>query len=192
MEASTYVAAASAALVGPGTALREAEFTVPRSPGLYAIYGASHVWQELGLGKPGDDRPLYVGKSESSLADRDIKQHFGDGRTGSSTVRRSVAALLRERLGLHPQPRNPAKPADFDRYALSAPEDAKLTAWMRGHLMISVWPALKLDQPLAVIEKEILKAWNPPLNLTHVERTSLTDLLKAKRAEMARAAEAAA
>ena len=93
MDASTYAAAASVALNGPGVALKLAERTVPRAPGLYAIYGSPEVWQELGLGQPKEHRLLDVGKSESSLADRDLKQHFGDGRTGSSTVRRSFAAL---------------------------------------------------------------------------------------------------
>ncbi len=107
-----------------------------------------------------------------------------DGRTGSSTVRRSFAALLRERLGLHAQPRDPAKPDHFDRYALSPADDAMLTGWMHEHLTIAVWASHGNPLPLAEIEKQILKAWSPPLNLTHVYPTRLTALVKAARSTM--------
>jgi hypothetical protein len=112
---------------------------VPTQPGLYAIYG-DEVWEELGLGAAPDDRPLYVGKAEDSLATRDIKTHFGDGRTGQSTVRRSFAALLAQRLDLHGTPRNPDKPAHFSNYGLSPSDDRKLTDWMKEHLRLAVWP----------------------------------------------------
>jgi len=82
---------------------------VPAAPGLYAIYGNGDVWEELGLGDPPDGRPLYVGKAEDSLASRDLKTHLGNGRTGSSTVRRSFAALLRD-SGLQPAPGTPSVP----------------------------------------------------------------------------------
>ncbi|MGH2864053.1 MAG: GIY-YIG nuclease family protein, partial [Solirubrobacteraceae bacterium] len=74
--------------------------SVPSTPGLYAIHGNSAAWAELGLGVAPDSRPLYVGKAEDSLITRDVKTHFGDGRTGSSTVRRSIAALLASTLDL--------------------------------------------------------------------------------------------
>lgn len=165
--------------------LTTAQIAVPRSPGLYAIYGPPSTWNQLGLGDPTDGRPLYVGKSESDLRDRDVRTHFGDGRTGSSTVRRSFAALLREPLGLHAQPRNPAKPDHFDRYALSPVDDAKLTNWMHEHLTIAVWASRGNPLPLAEIEKRILKAWSPPLNLTHIAPTRLTALIKSARSDMA-------
>src|SRR5579859_3831532 len=88
------IAQARVALAHAGP-LASAEMRVPDRPGLYAIYGESRTWRELGLGAPPDGRPLYLGKAEDSLASRDLKTHFGDGRTGQSTVRRSFAALLR-------------------------------------------------------------------------------------------------
>jgi hypothetical protein len=83
---------------------------------------------------------LYVGKAEDSLASRDLKTHFGDGRTGQSTVRRSFAALLHDTLGLPGFPRNIDTPAYFSNYGLSASDDATLTTWMREHLRLAVWP----------------------------------------------------
>jgi hypothetical protein len=173
------------ALRGPGMPLAAAQVSVPKSPGLYAIYGPPSTWNQLGLGDPDDERPLYVGKSESNLADRDLRTHFGDGHTGSSTVRRSFAALLRESLGLRAIPRNPVKPDHFDRYALSPTDDAKLTRWMHEHLTIAVWARHGDPDPLAEVEKRILKAWSPPLNLTHVAPTRLTALVKSARSAMA-------
>lgn len=104
------------ALAGPGLPIPAASVVVPDAPGLYAIHGGAFVWKELGLGRKPDGRPLYVGKAESSLLARDLRQHFADGRTGSSTLRRSFAALLHDRLELHGIPRNPAKPAYFANY----------------------------------------------------------------------------
>lgn len=102
--------------------------------GIYAIYGNERTWAALGVA-PFDDRPLYVGKVESgTLLTRDIRTHFATGRTGSSTVRRSFAAMLHDDLGLTGIPRNPDRPADFANYGLSPADDETLTAWMLDHL----------------------------------------------------------
>ena len=82
------------ALRSPRMELRGDLPHVPPVPGLYAIYGDALTWKSIGIDEPSDDGPPYVGKAEDSLAQRDIKTHFGNGRTGSSTVRRSFAALL--------------------------------------------------------------------------------------------------
>jgi hypothetical protein len=55
--------------------LVEAWPDVPDSPGLYAIYGSATAWEELGRGRQPDERPLYVGKAETSLVARDLKTH---------------------------------------------------------------------------------------------------------------------
>jgi hypothetical protein len=155
---------------------------------LYAVHAAPAVWVELGLGKPPDDRPLYVGKSESSLVARDLRQHFGDGRTGSSTLRRSFAALLSDRLDLHAIPRNPSKPAYFSNYGLSPADDARLTAWMRAKLRLATWPS-DADTHLATIELQVIRHWKPPLNLQGVT-TPWSALMSARRASMATQARA--
>jgi hypothetical protein len=177
-----------AALGPPGTALSEADGIVPERPGLYAIYGEPATWKGLGLGSPPDLRPLYVGKSESSLASRDLRTHFGDGRTGSSTVRRSFAALLREPLALRAQPRNPARPERFANYGLPVDHDVRLTTWMRDRLRIAIW-AKTGDEALATTEQTVLQRWEPPLNLQAVI-TPWTAQVKSARAVMAAEAKA--
>jgi GIY-YIG catalytic domain len=171
------------ALAGPGTTLPVARAGVPARPGLYAVHGGAATWQQLGLGRPPDGRPLCVGKAERSLAGRDIRQHFGTGMTGSSTLRRSLAALLRTRLGLSAMARNPARPGHFANYALAQPGDACLTAWMEAQLRLAIWVP---DDPvdLGAVERELLRHWQPPLNLAGVS-TPWTAKLQAARRVMA-------
>ncbi len=165
--------------------LAKAEAIVPDRPGLYAIYGDGNTWTELGLGKPPDRRPLYVGKAEDSLVARDVKTHFGDGRTGQSTVRRSFAVLLHDELGLRGIPRNPAKPGYYSNYGLSAAHDAILTRWMRERLKLAVWPKpADCAHALAAIEALLVAELQPPLNLQGIV-TPWTARLKSARAVMA-------
>lgn len=165
--------------------LAEAESVVPARSGLYAIYGVGKTWVELGLGEPPDGRPLYVGKAEDSLVTRDLKTHFGDGRTGQSTVRRSFAALLRETLGLRGVPRNTAKPGYYSNFGLSPAHDAALTRWMRERVLLAVWPRpANCAFSLGEIEAALLVELQPPLNLQGVV-TPWTAQVKAARAAMA-------
>lgn len=174
------------AFEGPGLAVGEAE--VPGAPGLYAIHGAPDVWIELGLGAPPDLRPLYVGKSERSLARRDVGTHFADGRTGQSTVRRSLAALLVEPLQLVACPRNPARPERFANFGLEPASERRLTAWMHERLGLATW-ASPPGTVLADVEADVLQRLVPPLNSDKVNGPWRSEL-RAARARMAAAAEA--
>ncbi|MQA92620.1 MAG: hypothetical protein GEU90_20755 [Gemmatimonas sp.] len=180
-----YTEDAIAALSGArARLLRDQIGKVPARPGLYAIYGHD-VWEELGLGEPPDDRPLYVGKAEDSLATRDIKTHFGEGRTGQSTVRRSFAALLAKKLDLHGMPRNPDNPGHFSNYGLSPRDDRRLTDWMKEHLRLAAWPKPReCEVPLIDIEREVLARLEPPLNLKDVI-TPWAAMIKAARKSLA-------
>ena len=105
-------------LAGTRHAHAEAVRLVPTEPGLYAFYGDNRTWTELGLSRVFDDQPLYVGKAERSLNGRDVRTHFAAGKTGSSTVRRSLAALLVDELALVAVPRNLAKPDGSANFGL--------------------------------------------------------------------------
>lgn len=158
---------------------------VPDRAGLYAIYGPAKTWKALALGKPPDGRPLYIGKAEDSLVTRDLKTHFGDGRTGQSTVRRSFAALLHDTLGFRGVPRNTSAPGYFSNYGLVGAHDAALTRWMKEQLELAVWPkpaACKFS--LGEIELALLAMLLPPLNLQGIV-TPWTAQVKAARAVMA-------
>ena len=118
------------ALSGTRYAIADAIDHVPPKPGLYAVNADPETWQELNL-EIREGCPLYVGKAEQSLQSRDIRTHFATGRTGSSTVRRSFAALLRDPLRLRGVPRNMARPERPANFGLAAEGDERLTAWMR-------------------------------------------------------------
>lgn len=183
--------AAMRALAGERWSIAEAADHVPAVPGLYAIYGHEAAWRDLELPYQ-PDTPLYVGKSEDNLVRRELGTHFavgaGRAKTGGSTVRRSFAALLRGALDLHGVPRNMAKPGHFDKYGLLPDADARLSAWMLAHLEVAVWPAPADLRKLGIVEDEIIKAWEPLLNLNGNPHPSVE--LQAARRVMAAEASA--
>lgn len=159
------IASATDALSGPRHRLVTAPAHVKDAPGLYAIYGDAETWAELGLGEPADDRPLYIGKAEDSLIKRDLETHFGNGQTGRSTVRRSVAALLRDTRGLRGIPRNPTKPERPANFGLAAEDEEKLGEWMHRHLLLATWAKPTECETLLAVEVRLIAHWRPPLNL---------------------------
>lgn len=176
------------ALGGERWSVADAGTHVPPAAGLYAIYGGEGPWRDLDLPYR-HMTPLYVGKSEDNLVRREIETHFAasnthKAQTGRSTVRRSFAALLHDALDLHGVPRNLSRPGYFDKYGLLPDADARLTEWMHAHLTIAVWAApTPLDTCLETLEKVIIVAWEPPLNLRDAPHPS--PRLKAAREVMA-------
>jgi hypothetical protein len=173
---------AQQALNGDRHAIANAVEHCPDEPGLYAVYGARETWVQLGLERRADDTPLYVGKAEDSLVRRDLSTHFSTGKTGSSTLRRTFAALLRDTLGLRAVPRNVKTPAYFANYALERSDDQRLSDWMSEHLTIAFWPA-PASCVLDDVETHVLATIQPPLNLAKIARPSIA--LRRARARMA-------
>jgi hypothetical protein len=145
----------------------DARDRVPKSAGLYAFYGDEQAWSDLDLSPVFDDQPLYVGKAEKSLNGRDVGTHFATGKTGSSTVRRSLAALLVTKLGLVAVPRNLVRPDGSANYSLEPPGDERLSRWMEQRLLLATWVKpehIHLDE----VETAVLLRLRPPLNLDKV------------------------
>lgn len=187
------VDAALANLAGEKWAVSDAGPHVPARPGLYAIYGDETAWSELEL-TPVPTAPLYVGKAEESLASRDLDGHFAlssssSARTGSSTVRRSFAALLKHALDLRGMPRNPEKPERFANYGLSGDGDLRLNAWMRSRLSLAIWEAPDaMPVPLRLVEAQAIAHFAPPINIAGNPRK----LVRLGRARAVMASEARA
>ncbi|QYH34588.1 GIY-YIG nuclease family protein [Salinibacterium sp. M195] len=179
--ADSHLIEALAALGGATGAIADALKYVPNRRGLYAVYASNEAWDELGF--EWFDGPLYVGKAERSLVSRDVSTHFATGKTGSSTLRRSLAALLRGPLHLVAIPRNVAKPGNFTNFALEQTGDEQLTEWMQSNLRIAVWAAPESVSSLVLVERAILARLQPPLNLKDVPNPSRR--LSAARAVMA-------
>lgn len=176
-------------LYKPGRPISRALEFVPPMPGLYAIGAKPEIWTSLGLQATGAGVPLYVGKSESNMVDRDLKTHFAIDpenapNTGNSTVRRSFAALLRERLDLQGVPRNKKNPGYPTNYGLEEDADLRLTNWMQVHLTLVCWPKPPgLGHLLEDVEKKIIKKLDPPINILHADTER--KILKGARAVMA-------
>jgi len=133
------IAAALRALCGPRLHYEAAVESVPHEPGLYALNGDAHAWSDLGLHSAADSGPLYVGTAENSLDGRDVRTHFAAGKTGSSTVRRSLASLLSDQLSLVPVPRDLDKPDGSADFALDEAGEVGLSDWMSKRLALSTW-----------------------------------------------------
>ena len=170
---STLLSCALATLHGPAGSISKLDADQASHPGLYACYGSAATWKQLGLGNPPDARPLYVGKAENTLASRDVEGHVGlrergvQSPTGSSTLRRSLAALLAGERGYRGMPRNPDKPGYFSNYGLCEDHDDDLSAWMEARLRLALWPHDVVAE-LDTIETDVLGQLRPPLNLDKV------------------------
>lgn len=142
----------------------------PKKPGLYSVFLSDG--SELGLfGQPG--RLLYIGIAKNSLYDRDFVQHFSDGQTRRSTLRRSLGAILKQDLRLVAIPRggkNDSKNCENYKFTLSGETD--LTNWMRANLEIGYWvPESYINyKQLRETEKVITIKLKPTLDLDNRTR----------------------
>jgi hypothetical protein len=138
----------------------------PTGAGIYAIgfdgnefplASAKHI-------KKGDI--IYVGKAETDLKTRDIKTHFKNGKSGSSTLRRSLGATLKE-LNLTPIPRSCKEKSAkrFTNYKFTDDGEERLTEWMRQNLSLSYWEWQGSVEDLRKMEPEIIKKLCLILNL---------------------------
>jgi hypothetical protein len=107
---------------------------------------------------------LYIGKSDSSIKKRVYKAHFNKSKTGSSTVRRSLGAILKDDLDLEPVPRSMME-RKFRDYKFIHDGEVRLTNWMVDNLSISFYDYTKGKKKLNMIETEIIKSLVPILNL---------------------------
>jgi hypothetical protein len=128
---------------------------------------------------------LYVGKAEVSLQARDLQQHFRSGSTGSSTIRRTFAALLRDELSFSGIPRNKAKPDKPSHFALADDHEAKLTAWMNDRLELAVWPQPIERGDLHAVEVGVIACFVPPLNIQDNASSPWREYVRKARARMA-------
>lgn len=149
--------AAARALLRTRTAVKK--LLAPSKCGVYAIYlrtkGLLTPFAEAGNGL------IYIGLS-TNLANREFEQHFSSKNTGFSTLRRSLGALLKRRLGLRAISRAPGPSVTNVRnYAFLPEGEARLTVWMRKNLEVGVYASSKyLD-----LENWLVSELKPLLNL---------------------------
>jgi hypothetical protein len=144
------------ALSMPLRALEDTLLSLPRAQGLYAWWGATSVLPQLpGSPHPADSviRLFYVGLA-TNLHARITRNHMR--RSGSSTLRRTLAGLLLADEGLGTR-------WTGDRVVLVDEDEWRLTAWMRQHLELS-W--CEHVEPRRV-EADVIRRLRPPLNVNH-------------------------
>lgn len=171
----------------------ESSATFPRDrelathPGLYAWYASSpaldllsatfgeHLGQPIYAGQAGASSARAGIERSATLLTR-IRSNHLRGNLKASTFRRTLAAVLREPLGLH---------LDAPRVLSQASKDM-LTAWIAEHLEIVIAPHDDRST-LAAVEHAVLRALDPPLNLDQMPPTPVRARLKELRAELANA-----
>jgi hypothetical protein len=135
----------------------------PTKPGIYAFYLSDNS-NLLDFGKGG--QLIYVGIAKDSLHDRDFNQHFKTGKTGSSTLRRSIGAILKTELNLTAIPRGAENDTKrFENYKFK--DDQPLTVWMIANLQIGYWVSTNIltYSELREIKKKVTLDLKPTLDL---------------------------
>lgn len=128
----------------------------------------------------GDDFPLlndsiskhqiiYIGKTESSQEKRDAKTHFTSGKTGGSTVRKSIGSLLCVQESLKPIPRNDTdyQKGRYSHFKFETDSEEKITNWMKNNLALSFYECPKNKEFIDKLETEIIKELIPILNIDY-------------------------
>ena len=152
-------------------------------PGIYAFFFYGEKFPLPGY-TPRKGQIIYIGKTESSQQKRDADTHFATGKTGSSTVRKSFGALLREELGLKPVPRGQA---DIDAGRTSAfkfddDSEEKLTEWMVSNLGLSYYEYDVDAKKIDMLETALIRQVVPVINIDkNPDNPYLLDLKRARK-----------
>lgn len=111
---------------------------------------------------------LYIGKTESSQEKRYAKTHFMSGKSGSSTFRISIGAILLNELKLVPIPRNTldTEKGRSSKFKFDEKSENKLTEWLKEHIRMTFYEFEGTKSELDILETQIIKALAPPLNIS--------------------------
>ena len=138
---------------------------LPAKQGIYAYFLNSI--NDLGkFGKCGE--VLYVGLAQKSLYGRDTLSHLASGKTGWSSFRRSLGAILKEELVLTAVRRDlSGSKLRADKYKFTEEGEAKLTEWMMDNLKMGYWVS-EIPLPtteLRILEERVILQLKPKLDL---------------------------
>jgi hypothetical protein len=137
--------------------------SIKPSPGIYAFFFDGDKFA-LDF-NPKKTDIIYIGKTESSGISRVLNTHFGTGRTGSSTVRRSLSGLLLSQLDLKPIIRTKSdKEKGRYTFKLDTNSESTLTKWMEANLKVSFYPIPDIEDVKAT-EHQLIQKLKPILNL---------------------------
>lgn len=163
------------ALTGSAHPVAELPALLPRRTGVYAWWAPPEILAPLpGPPHPSDDelRLLYIGIA-SDLRSRVIGNHLR--RSGSSTLRRTLAGLLLDVQGFRTR--------RTSRVVLVDADETRLTQWMTDHLRVS-WTEHPAPRE---IEPAIIADLRPPLNVDHASGPVRDVVVAARKAYYASA-----
>lgn len=142
--------------------------TFSDKPGIYSVHFHGSVFPLSSAKekvKSGDI--VYIGKTLSSQKDRDADSHFSTGKTGSSTLRRTLGAILIDQLNLKPIPRSESETTRnrFRNYRFEKVGEERLTTWMTDNLGLSFHEVTGSPKEIEDLEKHLINLEIPILNL---------------------------
>lgn len=138
------------------------------SPGIYAFFftGKKFPLENYNLL---DNRIIYIGKTEKSQKSRDANTHFKTGKSGSSTFRKSIGALLSQIQVITPVIRSitDVEKGRKSHYKFDMESEEKISKWIQNNISVTFFefPASKSD--IDELETEIIRKLKPVLNLDH-------------------------
>ena len=149
--------------------------------GQTGMYALIYTGKELGGNLWDDPKPqiVYVGRSGA-----DSGRHWQDD-TAVSTVRRSLAAMLHRAYDLVAVPKSddPNDEDRFSNYKLDPESEAKLTAWMKENLQISLLPLE--PEKINPCYLGLIDYNTPMFNFQNNPNNTFGSQIKAYRAQMA-------
>lgn len=159
-------------------------------PGIYAVlyFGKSNTLGAITGLKSG--QIIYIGKTLSSQQSRDADTHFKSGKSGSSTLRRSIGALLSDEMKLIPIPRGSGKTEkDTTNYRFDDKSEDIITAWMIASLGLAFFEYPKSPDEIRSLELKLLDKLCPVLNIESNSANPFLSEVKSVRAKCKRHAE---
>jgi hypothetical protein len=135
-------------------------------PGIYAFFYTGKDFPVFGSAVS-NHQIIYIGKTESSQEKRDAKTHFVSGKTGGSTLRKSIGSLLCEFENLKPIPRNDTdyQNGKFSHFTFDAPSEEIITTWMKNNLALSFFEFHGTKKQIKDLETELIDSTVPILNI---------------------------
>jgi hypothetical protein len=145
----------------------------PAQSGVYSIY--VHDIIALEPFTPEVHGLIYIG-SANDLDQRGFETHFTTGKTGRSTLRRSLGALLKEILGLRAIPRSgTGSAANARNFTFDLESEERLSRWMDDNLEAGFCP---VESDHETIEESLIAILKPLLNLTGWNNPNRPDIMR--------------
>lgn len=110
---------------------------------------------------------LYIGMTSPTRGCKP-RDHIGCTHSGRSALRRSLGALLKQKLKppLRALPQTARlDPRNWQRYRFQAAGEAALTRWMKAYLQMKFVPLEGSREEVRMCEKALIGELHPPLNL---------------------------